>query len=207
MHQQPHATPRDSRAHPWPGFWLQFAGVAVGIALSCSALAQPNVPYEVVDPGNADASALADSLRLVPVDLRTPTGFDQVFRLPTVVGGEMFARMDGGLTAVFPRSEYGFGRPLIPAGTTWYIGALPSSVFGEAGPRPGVHQTGLASQVSGSGRLDQRVNQRAGQAPPTVAAPPARPGPVRNPLMPWSGELERGARVADLLSRAARAPR
>lgn len=184
------------------------AAVALSMLWAAAAHAQPSVPYEEVDPGRADASALSDSLRLVPIDLRTPTAFDRVFRLPTVVGGEMFARIDGGLTAVFPRSEYGFGQALIPAGTTWYIGALPSSVFGESGGASRVHRvgSGVASGVAGggtaSGRLDLRLDQRAGDGPTMV--PVWRPEPVRNPLMPWAGELERGARVSDLLRRAAR---
>ena len=178
--------------------------MALSLLSGRAAVAQPSVPYEEVDPGRADASALNDSLRLVPIDLRTPTGFDRVFRLPTVVGGEMFARMDGGLTAVFPRSEYGFGQALIPAGTTWYIGALPTSVFGNSTSRPGVHRAGTGVEASASGRLDLRLDQRAGATP---AAMPARRLPERasNPLMPWAGELERGARVSDLLHRAARA--
>jgi len=190
------------------------AGVA-GIVGVCTlligarpAFAQPTVPYEEVDPGRADASALNDSLRLVPIDLRTPTGFDRVFRLPTVVGGAVFARMDGGLTAVFPRSEYDPGGPVIPAGTTWYIGALPTSVFGVGRDRPrGVFHNriprGGVARTSTS-RLELRLD--------TSADPISLPDgfetalrPVRNPLMPWSGELERGARVSDLLHRAARA--
>ncbi|MFT5424430.1 MAG: hypothetical protein ACI89L_002225 [Phycisphaerales bacterium] len=173
---------------------------AVLLLAARGAMAQPGVPYEEVDPGWADASAINDSLRLVPVDLRTPTGFDRVFRLPTVVGGQMFARMDGGLTAVFPRSEYGFGQALIPAGTTWYIGALPSRVFGEPAGGGGGNRGG-----SVSGRVDLRVDLRADHQPALAhnTVRRARP-PIRNPLMPWSGELARGARVSELLRRAAR---
>lgn len=94
---------------------------------------------QVVDPGVGDLGPLGVSTRSLPVDLRSPSGFDRVYRVPgstrgvgaftTTPAGERLARVDGGITAVFDRSEYiqtkkGI-RPVFPANTVFYIGDSP----------------------------------------------------------------------------------
>lgn len=93
-----------------------------------------------VDQGVADQNVLSASARSMPIDLRQPTGFDQLFHL-TGPGGRLeardsapsnglFFRFSGGLTASFPRSIYadapGGLRPLIPPGTVFSIGQRPA---------------------------------------------------------------------------------
>lgn len=71
-----------------------------------------------------DVSPLSRSLRQVELGLRTPTDFEQVYRLP---GHEdLYMRISGGIYALFPQSAYSQGKngpiPLIPAGTVYHIG-------------------------------------------------------------------------------------
>ncbi len=103
-----------------------------------------------VDPGVGDLSPLSASSRFLPVDLRQPTGFERVFRVPGSSRGvnslgvsdsnDRFARVSGGITAVFPRSEYtetkkGI-RADIPVNTIFYIGDSPLSALPlPVGPR------------------------------------------------------------------------
>jgi hypothetical protein len=92
-----------------------------------------------VEPGIGDLGPLTTSTRLLPFDLRQPSGFERVFRVPgssrglgtiTPAGSDdQYARVSGAITAVFPRSEYfesGNGiRPAVPSGTVFYIGNSP----------------------------------------------------------------------------------
>lgn len=102
---------------------------------------------QVVDPGVGDVGPLGISTRSLPVDLRSPSGFDRVYRVPgssrgvggfaTTPVGERLARVDGGITAVFDRSEYvqtkkGI-RPVFPANTVFYIGDSPLLNLPDAG--------------------------------------------------------------------------
>ena len=94
---------------------------------------------QVVDPGVGDVGPLGISTRSLPIDLRNPSHFDRVYRVPgssrgvnglsSTPTGEKLARVDGGITAVFDRSEYvqtkkGI-RPVFPANTIFYIGHSP----------------------------------------------------------------------------------
>lgn len=180
---------------------LQLGTVLLGLGLAASgAHAQLNNGLELVAEGEADVSPLGTANRLVPVDLRVPTNFEQVYRLPTVVGPAMFARIDGGLTAVFPQSVYRGTQALIPAGTTWYLGTLPEHVLrGEAAAVP-------LTEVAQAQRPIMRPN-----VPTAVSLASALPGAAAletqdaawSHPMPWAGDFERSARVADLLRRAA----
>lgn len=173
------------------------------LPILCSlALLQPAPPgLTPVDPASADADALATSLRLVPVDLRTPSDFDRVYRLPVVTGPELFARIDRGLTAVFPRSHYLGSTSLIPAGTTWYIGPLPDSLLGRS---VATGHSPLAAQRRETALAHLRRESRPTPDRSIPGLPDVRPT-QSHPTMPWEGELHRRARVAELLQRAARA--
>lgn len=141
---------------------------AVGI---CVVLAQPaGSALEPIVAGDGDEMHLSDSLRMAPADLRLGTGFDQLYRLPRE-GGDMFARVDGGLTAVFPRSNYLFtpygAVPTVPADTVWVIGQ----------PEPWLaEQQGLittqAAPETAPPPSPYRVDMRAGAARPGQAPAP-----------------------------------
>lgn len=102
--------------------------------------------WQMIDAGRADRGPLATSARRVPIDLRVPLSFDRVYRVPgsttgvqvpgAAAGEELYARISGGLTAVFPRSEYVATKrgtaAIIPPGTIFYIGALPKPAPGAA---------------------------------------------------------------------------
>ncbi len=85
-----------------------------------------------LDESRQDTGPLRTSLFLQPTDLRQPLGFEDVFRLPGGGRGgpDRLARISGGLTAVFPRSVYVNTKKgqvaTVPAGTIYYIGALPA---------------------------------------------------------------------------------
>lgn len=86
-----------------------------------------------VDQGIADLSPLSVSTRVIPRDLRTPTGFDRLFLIApgasfrgNASGQSQFARMNGGITATFPQSSYletQLGAiPQVSANTVYWIG-------------------------------------------------------------------------------------
>lgn len=180
--------------------------------LACVALiAMAGVAHAQVDPrsrgaeslqpveaGSVDSSPLAGSMQIMPIDLRQPTGFDQVYRVDTG-HGSAFARMDGGLRAVFPRSEYGLGpngvEAQIPAGTTWVIGDTPTwyaDRFGmiatapDAGPpAPGAGVLAPRVDLSASS-LDTRAGSLYVGAPTFAEAAPLIDGvrvPMARPLI------------------------
>ena len=113
-----------------------------------------------VDQGIEDTDPLRRSLRVLPEDLRQPTGFGHAYR----VQGDpnMFMRRDGGLTAVFPHSTYqrvpGGISADIPAGTTFYIGQAPWEVDRA---RPGL--------------LPGEIDLRVPPGPPTKSVVPYEP--------------------------------
>ncbi len=135
---------------------------------------------QVVDPGVADLGPLSISTRSLPIDLRSPSGFDRVYRVPgstrgvggfnTTPVGERLARVDGGITAVFDRSEYvqtkqGI-RPVFPANTIFYIGDSPLLNLPDAG-RPRERSVNAVSYA-----FDMQASSLAA-APARAAAEPA----------------------------------
>ena len=113
-------------------FMLTILGCGVTPAQSQSSppSAVPTSPPESVplDGSVGDVNPLSTSLRHIPRDMRVPSGFSQVLTVPG--HPELLMRVDGGIYAVFPRSEYTPGRrgpiPVIPANTVFYIGAPPA---------------------------------------------------------------------------------
>lgn len=144
-----------------------------------------------VDPGTTDASSAAVSLRRMDVDLRRPTGFENVYLFQGADifgrGQSMFMRIDGGVTAMFPRSVYVPTRlgmlPEIPPGTIFYIGALPP------GPRD------PASHISPT-FLNTSLSMRSSPAPESL--PAIREVPIARSLI--SNEVYRRHRIEALLS-------
>lgn len=172
-----------------------------------------------VEQGIGDLNPLQTSNRLVPLDLRQPAGWDRVYRLsgdPRMNNGSgLFARISGGITAVFPWSTYeptrrGDQVPTVPPGTTYYIGGVPRSVI-DATPTPASTEKSFnyvdlsarpASPERPTHQADNSVQTSArhvlrGEAPadrtPSNAAPPSI----------WTSESYRRARLEQLLTRAA----
>ncbi|MEM7628533.1 MAG: hypothetical protein AAF356_03825 [Planctomycetota bacterium] len=111
---------------------------------------------ELVDQGLSDVGPLGTSLRQVPLDLRLPSGFDRVYELPgrSISGERRFARFDGGVAALFARSDYlataNGPLALIPPGTVFVIGGSDDLLTGGAAAR-------RASDLGRSRRLDLRA--------------------------------------------------
>lgn len=138
-----------------------------------------------VEQGIGDVNPLQVSSRMLPLDLRRPTGWDRVYRLsgdPKRNGGKgLFARFDGGIAAVFPWSTYeatprGFS-PAVPAGTTYFIGALPDSLT----------SAGVEGERTGDAEVDRSFN---------FVDRSARPGQPERPRMHAETAIETSAREA-----------
>jgi hypothetical protein len=82
------------------------------------------------------------SQRNLGTDLRVPTAFGDVYRVQVASGWQRtnqdsFARIDGGVTAVFPRSVYVATKkgamPEIAPGTIFYLGHVPGDEYNAFG--------------------------------------------------------------------------
>lgn len=104
---------------------------------------------EFVDAGFEDVGPLATSFRLEPEDLRLPTGFQRVYRVPG--DPDKLMRGNGALFAVFPTSVYRRSArgsvPVAPAAVVYHFGVPGEDPIEElkrrgaarpdfAGPRP-----------------------------------------------------------------------
>lgn len=139
-------------------------------------------PLQAVDPGRADTGGLETSLRSLPFDLRLPTGFERVYRVPG--RDDLYMRANGALYAVFSKGVYEGARgrevPLATTDLVYHIGMPePAKVPAPAFDRPG--------------RIDLRVGST--RPAPTSAAESALPaaptvavdldGPA-DPTDPWA---------------------
>jgi len=115
------------------------ASVAVGVlwgGVLCG-LASPGAAQELerVEEIWGDAGPLNESLRQLPLDMRRPSGFEHLYRVPG--SKNLLTRMDGSLAAVFPRSVYSSSPngviPVIPPGTVFYVGGLPDESYNRWG--------------------------------------------------------------------------
>lgn len=167
-----------------------------------------------VDQTRGDVGPVAASLARTDasVDLRTPTGFESVYRLRGfggIGGSDAYARRSGALTAVFARSQYSRGeqgalRADVPAGTLFYIGRLPDAPAAPApGRRIGQAETQVFSRVAG--RVDGAASSSAEEAAPVRVferGPESRaPAPPR-PAIVTTEESYRVQRTAELLRAA-----
>ncbi len=155
-----------------------------------------------VESGVADAGPLSTSQRVLPVDLRAPTGFEGVYEFdragPWGTTETMFMRTSGGLSAVFPRSVYvpapGGLVPEIPAGTVFVIGS-PWASWGADRGRRGAPRSPLA--------VDMSVRQAPTPAP--LVHPPAASAAYERRTI-WNNETFRRQRVEQLLEPLAAPP-
>lgn len=204
--------------------WPVLAALAAG-AVAIPARAQV-AKLRQVEQGVADRGPLSSSQRVLPIDLGVPSGFDRVYRLGGPRSGGMFARISGGITAVFPRSQYtptpdGYAAET-PAGTVYYIGRLPSSLVDQAeDPRhsrdPETRPPGFADRSARRPNPDRASTASPSSRPITrpsadgkaalrARVTPVPPEPRPEPTI-FTDEFYRGRRVAELLDAARAAPR
>lgn len=179
-----------------------------------------------VDQGIEDVGVLNDSLRLMPMDLRIPDDWQQLYRLDSS-RGPLFARRAGGLTAVFPESDYADTASgavaTIPASTIFVIGDPAPSLLRQLGLAMQDDQllnTGLTridSSLNGAldGRiwsevlptristaLDVTISPQAGSAEPDAPVRPVLDDQSRRDLSMWYNDDIRRHRVARLLEQS-----
>lgn len=115
---------------------------------------------EPVDPGLTDLGGLAQQTRLLSTVMHADHSCNLLYRAMSPSGPPLFARRDGGITAVFPRSEYAqtpWGEvALIPADTKFIIGE-PS---GHEASRLGLGAPPTQADPSHGLRLDTRLDAR-----------------------------------------------
>ena len=158
-----------------------------------------------VDQGYADRTPISISQRRVEDDLRLPLNFDRLYRIdgrsrpwPTATGDRAgwFARVSGGVVAMFPQSQYTrvgsrARRVDIPAGVVYLL--QDSSKWME----PSV-------PARESGSLMRRLNQSGVIPEPRVASAPGRTL-ARHPIPQhsvWESEGYRRWRIGQLLDAA-----
>lgn len=123
-----------------------------------------------VEAGRDDISPILTSLRTPTTDLRTPVDFEKVYRVTSDTrllgrsGGrreELYARVNNGLIAIFPKSSYDGlgGRATVPADTVWMLADTRVDVASET-PRP-VEPSGTQRVGVGAVLLDRRMNTRS----------------------------------------------
>lgn len=204
---------------------LMAAPAAGGAAHPADPASLGPADLERVEGEVADLNPLSTSGRVMPVSLNVPSDFKGVYRIPagapTPYAG-WFARVAGGVIAVFPQSEYRYNKdegvyPVVPPGTHYLLGGVP--LGDPASPAPD-------ARVGGPERLRQTSQTMTRQ---DLWVRPALPGDraPRSPLdtarAEGSGsspaacaqrtqrliddEPYRAGRVSQLLARAASAGR
>jgi hypothetical protein len=149
---------------------------------------------EAVEQGTEDRGGLDATLRVQRIDLRLPTGFGDVYRVPG--SSEKLMRGNGALFAIFGRSLYarpsGGALPITPAGTIYSIGMPGGWNFPGGELRTGAPST----EIQGAARrVDLRVK-------PTPADEPARNGEAAD-----GGANDARAAVVDAMPAICEAPR
>ncbi len=201
---------------PWSARSGLFAPVIlmVGAMFSASAQAQQSDPRALrpVEQGVADTGPLSASRRVVPLDLRVPSGFDRVYKFGQGSSSK-FARISGGLTAVFPRSNYAQGSSgvvaEIPPGTVFFVGRLPDSFFGGGVAGLGAKSFARAANLVETSAIGlarapvDRPEDTHAQARAGVVKAPAERG-VGVVLSVFGDDEFRRRRVSALLDRANR---
>lgn len=181
------------------------AALAACVLAAVPAVAQ-NDRFREIEPGYEDVSPLAENQRLRRIDLRTPVGFDRVYE---VLGSDgLFARRSGAVTAVFDRSFYARGLPVIPPGTVFYVGDLPvdldrPGLLGSLRQSLGAGDPRLRADTSATApRAESRVLERADLRVDSEDAR-GRPPLERTGLTMWNSEEYRQRRVGELIRGAA----
>lgn len=178
------------------GGWRRAGWCAAAVCLTGAGAAAQPAGATRVEPGIADVGPLSVPGRVPPMDLRKPVDFEGVYTLGRVDAfgsDEVFLRVSGGVTAVFPRSVYEKSakglKPRIPAGTTFYIGELPEEF------RP-VQVLGPSSPLG----VNLARDLRAGVAPPRAGV--ARHATQAGLPSIWENDEYRGARIGQIMRRA-----
>lgn len=179
-----------------PGRWMVVgAGAVAGLMAARGAAAQP-AGARALEEGVGDVGPLSVGLRLMQRDMRRPFGFDRVFEVDrsTAFGTEQtLIRIDGAVTAVFPRSTYRIVGPGVlaaefPAGTVFHIGELPA----EFGSGPEATRTGRRGGLAASLAVDLSARAGPSDSAPRLSEAGRRSGPPAPDAQPRDS-LEPGA--------------
>jgi len=159
------ATPPSGGSSAQQQSGTQQPGSAGTSATNTAAAGQLHPPLQLIDQGTADRGGLMTSFRLMPLDMRLPTGFTDVYRVPG--SDDKMMRGNGALFAVFPKSVYrrtAIGMiPIAPAGVVYHIGMPGGMVF------PG---STLGNEMPPSDpRIATRVDRRVRLTPIDQAKP------------------------------------
>ena len=179
---------------------LLIALVAAGAAPAIAQHNQGRPGYRSVEEGIEDVSPLAKSGRIERVDLRHPIGFEQVYEITTPDGKTAYVRIDGGLVAVFKRSDYatGTGEALLPPGVVYHIGAPKVLSIEEARSKPVLAPNRRSTRIST--RADNRADNKPRQSEPKPKRDAIR---VMGPASIIENEPYRRLRITQLLRSAA----
>lgn len=145
---------------------------------------------EVVEQGVEDRGGIEKSFRVLPLDMRVPTGFQQVYRVPG--RDDLLMRGNGALFAVFPRSVYmrtAFGAiPVAPADVHFSIGMPGGFTF------PGGALTGDGAPPDP--RIATRIGSRVRPKPAAPMVADAESVSARASEMPAISEAPKARRAA-----------
>lgn len=152
------------------------AGLVIAVAACGVVLAGDDKDvFKRVEAGRADVGPSATSMRVMPRSSQTPANFEYVYRIERGKYAGRFARRDGAVTAVFPRSVYsdvgGAIVPSVPPGTTYVIGEMGANEAGSGAirgenvgaPRPSMNVRRGASQPASGSMVDTRTLGGAGK--------------------------------------------
>ena len=141
---------------------------------------QDTTVMQPVDPGVADRGALTESLREMPITLRVPGAFENVYPVPGRPG--LFFRAQGALYMVFDEATYRFYKGTnyvtIPPGAMFYVGrpdwrTIPSPWFRGADAAGADPQATPQDSARGAAPLEAYVDSEvdpAGQSPDRLRA-------------------------------------
>lgn len=164
---------------------------------------------EIVEPGIEDVGPLGRSLREPAHDLRLPTGFLRIYRVPGT--DDKLMRGNGALFAVFPdgASRYTARGATTPAGTVYHIG-MPGTLHLAPEARKGrafapeqvdsqLGQDVAPATSTAAARVDLRIDGRVKNAVEETRAQrePSASAPTRSPPAPASSASPDEARAND----------
>lgn len=181
----------------------------------------------MLEPGVGDMGPLSATNRVMPMDLREPSGFDRVYSLGKGADGQIvYARANGGLVATFRQADYmntPYGKvSAVPPGTVFRIGRLSDFMVKpeEDGVRPdrsaapgrSAAQSAIrrwAPTSPGPDRAAQSAGLSAGLNADAHASEADDVSHTMNTSesgQVWNSELYRRSRLCDLIDLAMRQP-
>ena len=192
--------------------------LALLAALACAARAQTSQPFREIEQGVEDTSPFGTTRRVFRADLRVPSNFEKVYRVDPSVrfapgvrapsnGSGLFARVSGGLVAVYSRGQYQTTRRGtsidIPTDTVFLIGdprrLLAPAPMGPASPRSLMQriETRIGGPLHASQPTDRATHNLLRPAPPDREVRIAD-----SYVVIWEDDQERVRRVATRLDQA-----